>query len=147
MRSTYRVLAYLIATLVAVQAAAMALGFFTIIHEVEDGGSFTAGYNFEGNLGLMMHRFVGMGLIPLLAIALLIVALVSGVPGAAGRAGAVFGLIVLQIALVFLAFFVTWGGALHGINALAVFVSAVWAARLDMDRTHVGESESAVVAA
>ena len=44
-------------------------------------------------------------------------------------AAAVFGLVVLQIALVFVAFSVAWGGALHGFNALAVFLAALWAGR------------------
>jgi hypothetical protein len=40
MRSTYRVLAYLIAAGVALQASSVALAFFTILHEVDDGGQF-----------------------------------------------------------------------------------------------------------
>jgi hypothetical protein len=146
MRSTYRVLAYLIAALVAVQAAAMALGFFRIIHLVEDGGAFTAGYDFEENLGLMIHRYVGMGLIPLLSIALLVVAFFTGISGAVARAGAVFGLIVLQIALVFVAFVVEWGGALHGLNAIALFVASVWAARLQPRIRDVREQPAATAA-
>jgi hypothetical protein len=43
------------------------------------------------------------------------------------RAAAVFGLVLLQIALVFLAFMTASGGALHGLNALAVFGAAIWA--------------------
>lgn len=147
MRSTYRVLAYAVAVLVAVQAGAVTLGFFAIIHEVEDGGAFTAGYDFESNLGLMIHRFVGMGFIPILAIVLLIVGLASGMPGAARRAGAVLGLVVLQIALVFVAFTVTWGGALHGVNALALFVAAVRAGRLPSRVSVADHRASAVVAA
>lgn len=147
MRTTYRVLAYTVAALVAVQAGAVALGFFTIIHEVEGGGAFTAGYDVEGNLGMMIHRYVGMGLMPLLAIALLIVGLVSGMPGAGSRAGAVLGLVVLQIALVFLAFTVSWGGALHGLNALAVFVAAVRAGRLPANISLADDRASTVVTA
>lgn len=146
MRSTYRVLAYLIAALVAVQAAAMALGFFRIIHQVEDGGAFTAGYDFEENLGLMVHRYVGTGLIPLLSIALLVVAFFTGTAGAVARAAAVFGLVVLQIALVFVAFIVEWGGALHGLNAIAVFIAAVWAARLQPRTRDAQEQPAATVA-
>lgn len=147
MRSTYRVIAYAVAVLVAVQAAGVAFGFFTIILEVEDGGAFTAGYDYEGNLGLMIHRYVGMGLIPLLSIALLVVALLSGIPGAARRAATVLGLVVLQIALVFLAFTAAWGGGLHGLNALALFVAAVWAGRLDGSRADADERSSDAVAA
>jgi hypothetical protein len=127
MRSTYRTLAYLIAAGVALQAASVALGFFTIIHEVEDGGVITAGYDYDSNLGIILHRIGGLGVIPLSAIALLVVSFFTKVPGAVRRAAAVFGLVLLQIALVFLAFMTASGGALHGLNALAVFGAAIWA--------------------
>lgn len=127
MKSTYRTLAYLIAAGVALQAASVALGFFTIIHEVDDGGAFTADYNWDGNLGIIVHRIGGLGIIPLLAIALLIVSFFTKAPGAVRRAAAVFGLVLLQIALVFVAFMTASGGALHGLNALAVFSAAIWA--------------------
>jgi hypothetical protein len=129
MRSTYRALAYLIAAGVALQAGSIALGFFTIIHEVDDGGVFSAGYDYEGNIGLTLHGIVGLGLIPLSALALLIVSFFTKTPGAVRWAGAVFGLVVLQIALVFAAFATASAGALHGLNALAVFLAAFWAGR------------------
>jgi hypothetical protein len=51
-------------------------------------------------------------------------------PGAARWAGAVFGLVVRQIAFVFAAFGgAPSAGALHGLNALAVFLAAAWAGR------------------
>jgi hypothetical protein len=52
----------------------------------------------------------------------------TGASGAC-RGGALFGLVSLQIALVFLAFSVAWGGALHGMNALAILLTALWTAR------------------
>lgn len=130
MRTAYRTLALVIATAVALQAASVAFGMFLIIHEVEHGGAVTSGYDWEGNLGVMTHRVVGLGLIPLTALALFVVSLVVAVPDGRRRAGTVLGLVVLQIALVFLAFTVEWGGALHGANALLVFLAALWAARL-----------------
>jgi hypothetical protein len=129
MRSTCRALAYLIAAGVAVQAASVALGFFTIINEVEDGAIFATGYDYESNLGLMIHRYVGTGLIPLSAIILLVLSFFTRTPGAGRWAATVFGLVVLQIAFVFIAFSAPWGGALHGLNALAVFLAALWAGR------------------
>jgi len=65
----------------------------------------------------------------LCALALLIVSLFTKAPGAVRWAGGVFGLVVLQIALVFAAFVAASAGALHGLNALALFVAAVWAGR------------------
>lgn len=147
MRTAYRTLAYSVAALVAVQAAAVALGFFAIIHLVEDGGAFTTAYNYGSNAGLMLHRYVGMGLIPLLAIALVVIGALSGIRGAARRAWGVLGLVVLQIALVFLAFMVSWGGSLHGLNALAIFVAAVWAARLESQGAPDDARASASIAA
>ncbi len=131
MRSTYRVLAYLIAAGVALQASSVAFAFFKIILEVEDGAIFSADYDYDGNLGIMIHRVGGLGLIPLSAIALLIVSFFTKAPGAVRWAGAVFGLVVLQIALIFAAFGAAsaGAGALHGLNALAVFLAAIWAGR------------------
>ncbi len=105
------------------------LGFFTIINEVEDGAVFAAGYDYESNLGLMIHRYVGTGLIPLCAIILVVVSFFTRMSGAVRWATAVFGLVVLQVAFVFIAFSAPWGGALHGLNALAVFVVALWTGR------------------
>jgi hypothetical protein len=94
------------------------------------GGSFTADYDYGGNLGIMVHRVGGLGIIPLAAIALLIASLYTKAPGAVRWAGAVFGLVVLQIAFVFAAFGgAPSAGALHGLNALAVFLAAAWAGR------------------
>ncbi|HSK54496.1 MAG TPA: hypothetical protein VK908_04530 [Jiangellales bacterium] len=120
MRSTYRVLAYVIAAGVALQAASVALGFFGILHEIEDGGAVTASYDWESNLGVMIHRVNGF-LIPLYALALLVVSFFTRVPGAVRWAASVFGLVLLQIGLLFPAFAVSanWG-ALHGLNALLV---------------------------
>jgi hypothetical protein len=129
MRSTYRVLAYLIAVGVAAQAASVAWAFFTIIHQVEDGAVIAAGYDYGGNVGILIHRIGGLGIVPLSALALVIVSFFTRAPGAIRWALAVFGLVVLQIALVFLAFTVASGGALHGLNALALFLTAIWAGR------------------
>lgn len=129
MRTAYRVLAWTIAAGVALQAASVAWGFFTVILYVEDGGVFTSGYDYESNVGIMIHRFVGTGLIPLAALALLIVSFFARIPSGTRRAGVLFGLVLLQIALVFLAFVVAWAGALHGVNALAILLTAGWSAR------------------
>jgi hypothetical protein len=69
------------------QAASVALGFFAIIHEVEDGGVISAGYDYDSNLGIILHRLGGLGIIPLAAIALLVVSFFTRAPGPrAGRA-------------------------------------------------------------
>jgi hypothetical protein len=120
MRSTYRAVAYVIAAGVALQAASVALGFFGILHEIEGGGAVTASYDWESNLGVMIHRVNGF-LIPLYALALLVVSFFTRAPGAVRWAASVLGLVLLQIGLLFPAFAVSenWG-ALHGLNALLV---------------------------
>lgn len=130
MRKTYRVLAYGIALGVAIQAASVALAFFEILHLVEDGGVMTSGYDYESNLGIMIHRINGTGLVPLCSIALLVVSFFTRAPGAVKWALIVFGLVVLQIGLVFVAFgAIAEVGALHGLNALVLLGSALWAGR------------------
>lgn len=129
MRSTYRVLAYVIAAGVAIQAASVALGFFLILSHVDGGGVLTANYDYSGNAGIMVHRVGGLGLVPLASIALLVVSFFTRVPGAVRWAATVFGLVVLQIAFVFGAFLAPSVGALHGLNALAVLGAAMYAGR------------------
>jgi hypothetical protein len=67
--------------------------------------------------------------IPLIGIALLVVAFFAKVPGGAKWAGIVLGLIALQIFLGIFGHEVPLVGALHGINALALFSAAVFTAR------------------
>jgi hypothetical protein len=52
-RQTYRVLAWLIALGVVVQAAAIALGWFTALHDVDNG--LVIDKNYEGNAGHALH--------------------------------------------------------------------------------------------
>ena len=145
MRQTYRVVASLIALGVLVQAAAIAFGWFQVMTEVEDGQVFDE--NWEYNLGHIIHGLNGMMVMPLLGLVLLGVsfAVARSVPQARKWAGIVFGLIVLQVALAFVAFGAPIVGALHGINALLVFASAFRAAMLT--RTAVTADSTAPSAA
>jgi hypothetical protein len=67
--------------------------------------------------------------IPVLAIALLITAFVVKVPGAPKWAGYVFGDVVLQWVLAFIAFGVPALGVLHAVNAFIMIGLAEVAAR------------------
>jgi cytochrome b subunit of formate dehydrogenase len=122
MKSTYRVLALLISVGVLVQAMAIALGWFTVMKDVDGGAVYDK--NTEYNFGQALHSLVGMMVIPLLAILLLIVSFFAGVAGGVKWAAIVFGLVVLQIALAFAAFGAPVVGALHGANALALMAVA-----------------------
>ena len=130
MKQTYRVISGLIALGVLVQAGAIAAGWFTALHDVDNGLVIDKSYN--GNAFHSLHGFVGFNVMPLLGLALLIVSFFAykSVPGARKWGGIVLGLIVLQVALALFAFSIPALGALHGINALAVFGTAVRASML-----------------
>lgn len=134
MRQTYRVLAGLVALGVLVQAAAIAFGWFGALNEVDSG--VVIDKNYEGNIGHAIHGIDGQMVIPVIGLALLVISFFAArsVPKARQWAGIVFGLIVLQVVLAFLAFSVPVFGALHGINALLVLGAAVRATGLASDR-------------
>lgn len=123
----YRGIAYGVAGFVVLQAAFLALGFFALEHDVDNGK--IVDKNYDGNAGLMLHG-IGAIVVAVLALALIITSLVVKTAGASKRAGAVLGLVVLQWVLAFVAFGLPAIGALHAINAFAVLAAAVWAARL-----------------
>ncbi|MDX6250125.1 MAG: hypothetical protein QOF10_3485 [Kribbellaceae bacterium] len=127
MKSTYRVLALLIAAGVLVQAMTVALGWFMVLKDVDAGAVFDKNSDF--NVGQVLHGVLGMMVIPLLAILLLIVSFFAGIAGGVKWAAIVFGLVALQIALAFGAFGVPALGALHGANALALMAVAGLAGR------------------
>ena len=127
MRATYRVLAGLVAIGVVLQAMFIALGWFTVIKDLDDG--LVIDKNYDGNIGHSLHGTIGMMVIPILAILLLIVSFFAHVPGGVKWAAIVFGLVALQIALAFVAFGAPAVGALHGANALVLLGVSGMAAR------------------
>ena len=124
MKSVYRVLAYAIPALVAVQAAAIAFGFFGLGKWIEDGGTLdkasmeSSNTHFTGDLGLMIHGMNGQMLIPLVALLLLIVSFFAKVPGGSKWAAFVLLDVVVQVAFAFGAFSAPVVGMFHGLNAL-----------------------------
>ncbi|WP_327638214.1 hypothetical protein OHB24_07515 [Kribbella sp. NBC_00482] len=127
MRSVYRALAGLIAIGVIVQAMAIALAWFTVIKDVD--GGLVLDENSDANAGHMIHTIVGSGIIPLLAILLLIISFFAKVAGGVRWALYVFGLVVLQFGLAVASFGAPVIGALHGLNAFALLAVAAMAAR------------------
>jgi len=142
MRSTYKFLAYAMAVLVVVQAAAVAWGFFGVNDWIEnENGVVDQAYleaagegesDFLAEWGFAIHFFfVGFLLSQLLALLLLIVSFFARIPGGIAWAGGVLGLVVLQVWLLPMAanevdpIF----GALHGVNALILLGVALQAAR------------------
>ncbi|MDQ0894930.1 hypothetical protein [Agromyces ramosus] len=134
MRKLYTGLAWTVAGAVVVQAAAIAFAFGGMLNLVSEGGvvdkalleSFQAGG--VGELGFMIHAVVGAGLIPLLALTLLVVSFFVRVRGARLWAAIVFGLVALQVTLGFSITDMPYLGLIHGANALAVVATASIAA-------------------
>jgi hypothetical protein len=127
MRAAYRVLAGLVAVGVVLQAMFIALAWFTAIKDMDDG--LVLDKNYDGNFGHMLHGQTGMMIIPLVALALLIVSFFAKIPGGIKWALYVVGLVALQIVLAFLSFGAPAVGALHGLNAFALAAVAVMASR------------------
>src|SRR5205814_7337733 len=93
MRATYRVLALLIAACVVLQAAFIAVAWFTVLHNTDSGAVFDK--NSE-NWGHAAHSVVGSGVIPLLAIVLLILSFFARIPGGVKWAAITLGVVALQ---------------------------------------------------
>jgi len=156
MRRIYAGLAWTIAGAVVVQASAIAFAFGGMLNLVSEGGvvdkalleSFQAAG--VGELGFMIHGIVGAGVIPLLAVALLIVSFFVRTRGAKLWAAITLGLVVLQVTLGFSITDVPYLGLIHGANALAVVVAAAVAAlrvRRDVTPEPAEEATTDAVAA
>jgi hypothetical protein len=136
MRKVYIGIAWLLAAMVLVQAGAIALGFGGMMHFVSEGGvvdkalteSRTAS-NFTGEVGFSIHGLVGGLVMPIAALLLVVMSWFTKVRGATWWAVGLFVLIVVQGSLGYTIKDVPFIGAVHGANALAVFVVAVVCAR------------------
>jgi hypothetical protein len=126
MKATYLWLARLIALGVVLQAAFIAYGTFEIFNDADDGRLFTGD---EYNTGQILHSIFGTGIIPLMALVMLILAFFIKVPRGVPMAAAVFGLVVLQFVLALVSFPVPVIGLLHGLNAFAIAGVAGFAGR------------------
>lgn len=141
MRVAYRVLAYLVALGVVVQASMIAFAVFGLGKWVDDGGTLdkatmeSDNSGVTGSAGFAVHSIDGQMVIPALALILLIVSFFAKVPGGSKWAGFVLLAVVVQVFLGFLSHTVPWLGALHGINALILFGLAVTAGMRASART------------
>ena len=131
MRTAYRVLAWLIAVEVVVQAAAISWAIFGLGKWVEGGGVLDKSVlesdasAFPEDLGFAVHGINGQMVIPVLALALLVVSFFAKLPRGVALAGGVVGLVALQVLLGML--HAPALGLLHGANALLLFGLAVTA--------------------
>jgi len=135
MRTAYKVLAYLVAAEVTVQAMVIVWFVSGLGKWVEGGGVLdkaameSEGTPFPQVVGIMAHGINGFFVIPGLALLLLIISFFTKVRGAIKWAVVVFVLVIVQGQLGVLGHDFPWAGALHGLNALALFSVALYAGR------------------
>jgi hypothetical protein len=134
MRTVYRVLAYLVALEVVIQAAAIAFAIFGLLHWIDEGGVLDAAaqsgpMTFTGVVGFIVHGLNGRLIVPLIAVLLLIASFFAKIPGGVLRAGRVFLAVVVQVFLGIFGHGIPELGISHGVVALVIFAFAVSAAR------------------
>lgn len=127
MKSAYRVLAHLIMISVVLQAAFIAWMLFGLGDWVDGGGVLNRTVmddhdtiNFTGQRGAMLHGMFGVMLIPLLALAFLIVSFFAKVPKGVQGALIVVVLVAVQVALGMAGHGMPWLGLVHAINAFLI---------------------------
>ena len=135
MKTAYKVLAYVVAAEVAIQAMLVAWALAGLGKWVEAGGVFDKsviegqGTPFPEVLGVPLHGLNGGIIVPIIALALLVLSFFTRLQGASKWGAAVFVLVVLQGQLGFLGHELPLMGAVHGLNALLVFAAALYTAR------------------
>jgi hypothetical protein len=151
MKQTYRVLAYVIALEVVVQAMFVAYGFFGLAKWVDDGGTLNKAaiedesISFTGLGGLIGHGMNGTMVIPVIALLFLVVSFFAKVPRGSLWALAVVVLVAVQITLGITAHSVPVLGALHGINAMLLLGTAIAAGRRVSTTTASAPADAALV--
>jgi hypothetical protein len=139
MRTTYRVIAQIIAVLVVIQAMVMVWAIAGLFSWIDDGAtldkSVIEGWEnepptFDGAIGHLIHVMSGTFLIPALGLILLIISFFAKVP----RGVVLATVVVVSIIVQYLAgFFADAGGAtvgiIHGLNAFILFGASLAAAK------------------
>jgi heme A synthase len=139
MRKAYRIIADIIAIAVVIQAMAMVWAIAGLFHWIDSGGGSLDSSvlddwednppDFNGSFGFAIHGILGGMVLPVLALAFLILAFFAKVPGGVKWAAIVLGSVILQVVLGYTGFDVPAVGLLHGLNAFALFSLAILAAR------------------
>ena len=149
MKQVYRVLAFLVAAGVAVQAASISYGMFGLIKWIEGGGTLDQSTELTpalgGYTGFSWHATGGIFILPTISLLLLISSFFAKVPGGIRWALIVLGVTVLQVALGLFSHSVAGLGWLHGINALALFGTAMTAG-MRVGRAAAVEADESVAA-
>lgn len=150
MRAAYRVLASLVAFLVVVQAAAIAWAMSGLSAWVTDGGTLDAAAMEEGGellfpevAGFIVHGINGTVMIPVVALALLVVSFFAHVPRGVAWAGGVIALVAVQVLLGIVLHGAPLAGLVHGANAFLLLGVAAQAARRAVRSTPASAGASA----
>ena len=136
MRNAYRVLAYLLAVEVVVQAMAIAYAIAGLGHWVEEDNGVlnkqvidSDSPDFPGVGGFATHGINGTMIIPIIIILLLIVSFFAKIPGGVRNAAILFGLVALQVFLGIFSHSIPFVIVLHVLNAFAILAMSLVAAR------------------
>lgn len=134
MRKAYRILGYVIAAEVVVQAMAIAFALAGLGKWIEDGGVLDSqtqqsDVSFTGVLGFAIHGINGEMVIPLLVIVLAIISPFARVRLATRLALVLVGLVILQVLLGMFLHGIPYLALLHAANAFGIAATAVIAAR------------------
>jgi heme A synthase len=148
MRTTYRILAFAIAAMVAIQAGAIGYQVFAQLHWIGEGGTLDEAALNSGapGTGAMIFHALGAGVVLLLSLALLIVSFFAKISQGVRWALIVLACTIVQIALGVLSRMVAPIGAVHGAVALVLFGVAVMAAMRARKPAVVDEPVPAAVA-
>lgn len=147
MKTVYRVLAYVIAALVAVQAAALGYAVFAQLHWIEGGGTLDeASFESAPGFGAYIFHALNAATFLLTALALLIISFFAKIPQGVRWAVIVLVCTIVQIALGTLSRIFAPIGAVHGAVALVLFGVAVMAAMRSRKPAVVEETVPAEVA-
>ncbi len=131
MKQLYRVLAYLIAAGVVLQAAAIAYAVFGMFEWVAEGGTIDKALIESGNpqvggiTGFNLHQRVGVTILPLLALLFVISSFFARIPGGIRWALIVFAATLMQSLVGIYAHENSAVGWLHGAMALILFSCAL----------------------
>jgi hypothetical protein len=136
-KKAFRILNYVISLEVLIQAAMIAWAVFAEAKYIDDGGVINKDkiegdeIPFDGVYGFIVHGINGSVLIPLLGLALLVVAFFAKIPGGVRFAAILFVLIIVQaFVLPGIASSAPFVGMLHGANALAILGMSIYGGRI-----------------
>jgi hypothetical protein len=152
-QKAFRILNYIIAAEVMIQAAMIAWAVFGLGKYIDDGGVVNKDkiegdkMIFDGEWGFAVHGINGSTLIPLLGLILLIVAFFAKIPGGVRFAAILFVLIIVQaFVLPIMASGAPFVGMLHGINALAILGMSITGGKMGAAAVAAPSAPSATTA-